>query len=370
MDQVNLSKNLARLRKEHQVTQEELAAFLGVTKASVSKWENAQSLPDILLLPQLAAFFGVSVDALMGYEAQLSREQICRLYLELTDKFLNRPPQEVTCEAEELARRYYSCYPLLLQLCILYLNHFMLPEQPEQQQRMVSTALSWCDRISENCTDAGICSDTAVLRAALKMQLGDAGEAVRILEPLAPDPCRLSSGSSQVLIQACQMSGDLSRARSYAQITQYQNLLQLVEMGIMELSLYEEPARCQEIIRRITAVFETFHIDELHPNSAARFYYETAVFYTRKNLFPDALRALSEFEKCVVRLLKTPVLHGDDYFNLLDEWIERLPLGNAALRDPGFLRQNIASALSHPVFEKLKDDAAFLQIRHRLTEGT
>ena len=39
------------------ITQEELADFLGVTKASISKWENAQSTPDLMLLLQLSAFF-------------------------------------------------------------------------------------------------------------------------------------------------------------------------------------------------------------------------------------------------------------------------------------------------------------------------
>lgn len=367
MDQMNLSRNLTRLRRERHITQEELAAFLGVTKASVSKCENAQSMPDILLLPQLAAFFGVSVDSLIGYETQLSREQIRRFYLELTEKFSKRPFAEVTAEAEALARRYYSCYPLLLQLCILYFNHFMLPEKPEDRQRMVSTIFSWCERITENCTDAGVNSDAAVLRAILKMQQGDAGEAVSILEPLMTDSNRLSAQSNQVLIQACQMCGDLPRARSYAQITLYQSLLQLIEAGRAELSLYEDPARCLETIHRITTVLETFHLEELHPNNAALFYYETAVFYTQDNRLSDALTALSKFEKCVDRLIRTPVLHGDKYFDLLDEWIEQLPLGNAAPRDISFLQQNIEAAFSQPAFDKLRDDEAFQQIKNRLT---
>ncbi len=366
MDQIHLSDNLTRLRRERRITQEELASFLGVTKASVSKWENAQSLPDILLLPQLAAFFGVSVDSLMGYEAQLSREQIRRCYLELTEKFSKRPFAEVTAEAEALARRYYSCYPLLLQLCILYFNHFMLPENPVDRQKMISTAFSWCGRITENCTDAGICSDAAVLQATLKMQQGNAGEAVRILEPLMTDPNRLSTQCNQVLIQACQMSGNLPQARSYAQITQYQTLLQLVAAGTAELTLYEDPARCLETIRRITAILEACRIDELHPNSAARFHYETAVFYTRNDLLSDALNALSKFEKCITGFLKAPVLHGDKYFDLLDEWIERLPLGSAAPRDLHLLQQNITAAFSHPAFEKLKDNVVFRQIQSRL----
>ena len=76
MDALRLPDNLARLRKEKKITQEELADFIGVTKASVSKWENGQSMPDILLLPQLATYFGVTLDALFGYEPQLSKEQI------------------------------------------------------------------------------------------------------------------------------------------------------------------------------------------------------------------------------------------------------------------------------------------------------
>ena len=60
MSQFNLNKNLMQLRYKKGITQEKLADFLGVSKASVSKWETKQSMPDILLLPQLAAFFDVT----------------------------------------------------------------------------------------------------------------------------------------------------------------------------------------------------------------------------------------------------------------------------------------------------------------------
>ena len=126
MNNLNLSENLLRLRRERKITQEELADFIGVTKAAVSKWENRQSVPDLLLLPQLASFFGVTVDELIGYEAQMSKEQIRRCYAELCRDFAERPFQEVLEKTRTLVRRYYSCYPFLLQVCVLYLNHFML----------------------------------------------------------------------------------------------------------------------------------------------------------------------------------------------------------------------------------------------------
>ena len=52
MNKLNLSDNIIRLRHEKKLTQEELADFMGVTKASVSKWEKGVNTPDILLLPQ------------------------------------------------------------------------------------------------------------------------------------------------------------------------------------------------------------------------------------------------------------------------------------------------------------------------------
>ena len=131
MFQLHLSENLIRLRRERKITQEELADFIGVTKAAVSKWENAQTTPDILLLPRLASFFDVTIDRLLGYEAQLSREQIRRCYMELYQDFANLPFSEVWEKVRSTAHRYYSCYPLLLQLCVLYLNHFMLAVKKE-----------------------------------------------------------------------------------------------------------------------------------------------------------------------------------------------------------------------------------------------
>ena len=67
MYSINVSENIVRLRRERKITQEQLAEFVGVTKASVSKWETGQSIPDVLMLPQLATFFDVTVDKLIGY---------------------------------------------------------------------------------------------------------------------------------------------------------------------------------------------------------------------------------------------------------------------------------------------------------------
>lgn len=57
---------IMRLRKEHGMTQEQLANALGITFQAVSKWENGISSPDISTLPLLADLFEVSIDQLLG----------------------------------------------------------------------------------------------------------------------------------------------------------------------------------------------------------------------------------------------------------------------------------------------------------------
>ena len=73
---MKLNENIATLRKEKNITQEELATAIGVTNQSVSKWESGQCCPDIALLPALADFFEVSIDELMGYKSAKSNETL------------------------------------------------------------------------------------------------------------------------------------------------------------------------------------------------------------------------------------------------------------------------------------------------------
>ena len=60
-----LGTMIAELRKQHGMTQLELAEKMGVTDKAVSKWERDLSCPDINSLPKLAEILGVSVEELM-----------------------------------------------------------------------------------------------------------------------------------------------------------------------------------------------------------------------------------------------------------------------------------------------------------------
>ena len=74
---MTFSEKLIRLRKREGVSQEELAAYLEVSRQAVSRWEQGTALPDAGNLLKLRQRFGVSVDWLLedakGWEAQADR---------------------------------------------------------------------------------------------------------------------------------------------------------------------------------------------------------------------------------------------------------------------------------------------------------
>lgn len=65
-----LGKRIAALRRQKELTQDNLAQILDVSSQAVSKWENDQTCPDISLLPQLAQTLGVSVDELLSGKSE------------------------------------------------------------------------------------------------------------------------------------------------------------------------------------------------------------------------------------------------------------------------------------------------------------
>ena len=73
MDQTKIGKFIARKRKEHGLTQMQLAEKLSITDRAVSKWETGESYPDITFLPALANMF--------EKQKATMRAVLCFLYL-------------------------------------------------------------------------------------------------------------------------------------------------------------------------------------------------------------------------------------------------------------------------------------------------
>lgn len=353
MNMLKLSENLIRLRREKGVTQEDVADFMGVTKASVSKWEKGQSLPDILLLPQLAVYFDVTIDDLMGYEPWLSVEQIRKIYSELSADFTSLPFENVYEKCRALIKKYYSCYPFLLQMGILSFNHYMLAA-PERQTAILEDIEALCCHIEQGCKDPGICNEALVIKTMLWLLLGRYEESVDTLKPFV-NRHNIYSEAHRLLIQAYYMKGDVHQAELSTQVAMYSHLLDLVANSTTFLAFYmNDFEKGMTIIHRINAVISEYDLKNLNLNSVLQFDYQCLCFYCAHKRLEDAINLLDEFVSGSLSMVDQGVfLHGDDYFNLLDEWFEELDLGTNPPRDTKFVQSSALQALENPALSPL-----------------
>lgn len=76
---MDIGSAIKKLRTDRKITQEEIAEYLGISYQAVSKWETGTTMPDITLLPRLAAFFGVRIDDLFSVSHEDELERVDRL---------------------------------------------------------------------------------------------------------------------------------------------------------------------------------------------------------------------------------------------------------------------------------------------------
>lgn len=363
-----IGENILKLRRERRIRQEELADFVGVTKASVSKWENGQTMPDIALLPLLASFFDISIDELIGYEPQLSKQQIQKIYQELSAKFAERPFREVMEESYEYVKHYYSCYPLLLQIALLWLNHSMLSDKSEVQEKVLEAAAGLLLRVENTAGDMALCSDAAAMRALICLMRGRADEVVELLEE-SNSPIRIMTQTDTVLTQAYQMRGDREKADSFTQCCMYRHIFSVIANAGQYLSIHAgELPVIAETVSRVEQIDRAYALSKLNPNVMAQFAYQAAVSFASCGEKDLVLLQLGRYVECLAELMSEEemVLHGDAYFNRMNEWFEQLDLGPYAPRNRKTVEQSLPQTLTHPAFAALVGDPEFERIKKKL----
>lgn len=117
---IYFGENLKKLRKERDLTQENLADFLGITFQAVSKWERGEGYPDITILPDVASFFGVSVDDLLGINQAMNEEKLSSLIKEYDNLSNEQSRKEMLKKMKQISSNDFRV--LLRELA--YLVHF------------------------------------------------------------------------------------------------------------------------------------------------------------------------------------------------------------------------------------------------------
>lgn len=365
MREINISTVIAVKRKEKGVTQDELAEYIGVSKASVSKWETAQSYPDITLLPQLAAYFNISIDELIGYLPQMTAQDIRKTYHRLADDFGKKPFDQVLNECHVIIKKYFSCFPLLLKMAILLFNYCSLLKDKERQQALLQEVVDLCVRIKTESNDAHLAKQANSMEAMSRLSLG---QPKQVLELLGENSIPISS-DDMILASAYQMTGKIEKAKSVLQVSMYQHLISLIEAARSYLFfITDEPDKFEEALYRFIQLSDSFDMEGLNPNSLCQLYYFAAHGYSVLKNKEKALEMLNRFAYICTTSLLPFRMKGDNFFDCIEEWFRDADIDLQAPRDEKTVRNSILqSVVENSVFNILCDEPGYKSIIHKLT---
>ena len=116
---MEIGKIIRKYRKKKEMTQEEMAAALGVTASAVNKWENGNSCPDIMMLATVARLLDITLDTLLSFQQNLSDQEIRNIIKELSYRLETEPYPEVFAWAKQKMETYPNCEQLIWQMAVV-----------------------------------------------------------------------------------------------------------------------------------------------------------------------------------------------------------------------------------------------------------
>jgi len=145
---MSIGSTIKKLRRERDMTQEQLAEYLGITANAVSQWECDKTAPDISQLPSLAGLFETTIDTLLEYDAA-SKKEDAEYFFRMVREVL---PNDAMAERLRLGKEYIAKYPknyaIAHEMCwIIYYS------DKETRQENMPLLRTLCERIMSECTE-------------------------------------------------------------------------------------------------------------------------------------------------------------------------------------------------------------------------
>lgn len=157
-----IGDNIKKYRKLKGITQEEFASLIGVTFQAVSKWERAESYPDINYLPSISKILHISIDELLGNNIPNTDNDI-EHYLRIYNEYTFEDKNKIYLEFKKAAKSYQNDFRIQVRYMDLinktdalitseeYINKDF--ERFDKESKRIKHLYHY---INDNCTDDSI----------------------------------------------------------------------------------------------------------------------------------------------------------------------------------------------------------------------
>ena len=248
----SIAENIRAYRKERALTQEQLAEVLGVSVGAVYKWESRTSLPELRLIMEMADFFDVSVDALLGYHMKDNRlnASVERLW-----EASGTRDYEALTEAEKAIRKYPHSFDVVFAGAYLYYT-FGAGTKKEPWLRRAIELLDSARLLVSQCTDSRVNeSYLCGMIAEMHEMLGETDKALELLKANNPG----AMFDDMIGIMLLSHGGDPEEANDYLEdgfLRTISSLIQTVIGYAMLFDVKNDNASGMEMMHWIIPVLE------------------------------------------------------------------------------------------------------------------
>ena len=296
---LNIGENIKRLRLAKGITQEQLAEFLHVSGATVSKWESAASYPDITMIIPLARVFHVSTDELMGYQHIRTEEDI----KDILQKYESLHFDGKFSEATALITDAISTYPGDYRMINCRMWDIVGGKTNTDLDKLRchnDILMQMCDCILDGCTEESLRLDAIEMKAKVYHASGNGDFALELIGQL-PSWAQTAELVTERLYEKTSQEYHTYIQRNFYRFSDAAALKLVRSIWSQnELSPAEKTKRCEEI-------GDWFSDLRLHLNETFAVIFEHMIF---SNLFVQSIYSDSETED-VLRILMKRLIAAD-----------------------------------------------------------
>jgi len=203
---MSIGSTIKRLRREKDITQEQLAEYLGITSRAISQWECDRTAPDISQLPALCHIFDVSSDVLLGIDIEKNNEEI-KKYLDTARNLCHQGKwEEYTAILREANKKFPRDYKIMQSLA-----DSLVCEYSRKGIKEYDEVFDLCNRILAECTDSAIRYEAI---DTLGTAYGYAGKKDEMLE-LAEEMPRTHFSYENFMMYRWKGDADFEKRQSY-----------------------------------------------------------------------------------------------------------------------------------------------------------
>lgn len=178
---MTIGSTIKTLRRQADMTQEQLAELLHISASAISQWETDRVLPDVTQIPLLANIFHVSADVILGIDHEKDDEKINAFLASAREAMINAELEKRTSILREASRQFPRSFKIIAALA-----DSLVCEYSRKGIKDYDEVFSLCNRILAECTDSMIRYEALDTLATVYGYAGKQEEMLKLAEQMTP----------------------------------------------------------------------------------------------------------------------------------------------------------------------------------------